>query len=569
MPIQYNGNGNGNGNGHHDSAANGNGHHANGNGNGYHTNGHANGNGYHANGNGNGNGHHPEETGAERVKRALGQSYRPSLRKPDPPSEIRQFLIDNLDLRAATGVEDARWEPFQIAHLDDPRRFRIENKSRQIAWSWTIAAEAVADAILNRRDSIFVSINLEEAQEKIRYGRQIVDSLRITGLPTITADSSQRLEFSNGARITSLPGRPPRGRARSNVYLDEYAHVQRDREIYAAALPITSKGGRVRIGSSPFGAAGQFWELYTESIRPYPGYTRNLTPWWRTFAFCTDPLQAEQASRRMDQDELVATFGRDRIAEIFSNIVTEDFLQEYCGAFVDEATAWITWKEIKDNQTADHHWRHATVRGQAVDQAMQEIDTLAREIKAGKVERALTAGLDIGRTKDASELFAVGLTTTGQHPLRLAITMESVPFDEQREIVEYALRRLPITQLLIDRNGIGMSLAESLSRSHPAVAYPADFTNPAKRLWATDAKMLLQRREAPLPVDRDLAYQIHSIKRLRTAATAALKFDTDANEKHHADKFWAWALALHASYREKQDRDLGRRQPAHVALASN
>lgn len=489
-------------------------------------------------------------------------------RAPKPPSLNRIFLVDNLDLQAATGVPDARWEPFQIAHLDDPGIFRIAAKSRQIAWSWTVAAEAVADAINHKRDSIFVSINKEEAQEKIRYARQIYESLRLVGLPKIVGDSMQRLEFKNGARLVSFPGRPPRGRTRSNVYLDEFAHVYLDKKIYTGAMPIISKGqARLRIGSSPFGAQGRFWEIFTQSIQRYPGYTRETTGWWQTFAFCLDPLQATRASRHMEQADLVSRFGRPRIQAIFANIPLEDFLQEYCCSFVDEVTAWITWAELKNNQTNDHHWRRASVSVGKIDAAMEAIDQLARDIQAGAVESVLCAGLDVGRTRDASEFYAVGLSTTKALPLRLAVTMTGLDFDAQRDIIDYAMRRLPIVQLLIDRNGIGMNLAESLSNRWPSKAVGVNFTNESKRAWATDAKMLMQKRLAPLPIDKDLSYQIHSIKRLRTA-TNLLRFDTDSSEKHHADKFWSWALALSGGYREQMDRETGRQQPGHIAVYS-
>ena len=151
------------------------------------------------------------------------------------PSWRRAFLIDNLDLIDATGVTDARWEAFQIDHLDDEKTFRIETKSRQIAWSWISAAEAVAEAHADLwgdqpRDSIFVSIKTEEAAEKIRYARRIYDSLKErspigSSMHRITRDGQLHLEFSNGARLNSLPAVPPRGRARANVYLDEFAHV--------------------------------------------------------------------------------------------------------------------------------------------------------------------------------------------------------------------------------------------------------------------------------------------------------------------------------------------------------
>ena len=100
--------------------------------------------------------------------------------------------------------------------------------------------------------------------------------------------------------------------------------------------------------------------------------------------------------------------------------------------------------------------------------------------------------------------------------------------------------------MLIDQNGIGNQLAEGLSNRYPGKAEGVLFTNASKGLWATDTKMLVQQRKTPIPVDRDLAYQVHSIKKLVTASKN-LVFDTDTNEKHHADKFWAWALALAAA----------------------
>ena len=86
---------------------------------------------------------------------------------------------------AATGVESARWEMFQLEHLCDDGTFRIENKSRQIAWSWLAAAEAIVEAVLYGQSSIFVSINQAEAGEKIRYAKLVLQSLRVRRLPGV------------------------------------------------------------------------------------------------------------------------------------------------------------------------------------------------------------------------------------------------------------------------------------------------------------------------------------------------------------------------------------------------
>lgn len=456
------------------------------------------------------------------------------------------FLVEHLDLEAATGVEGARWEHFQLAHLNDDHTFRIEAKSRQIAWSWLSAVEALADAILAGQSSIFVSINQEEAQEKIRYAKQAIDALPAAYQPALVQDSLSALQLPNGARLISLPARPPRGKARMNVYLDEFAHVRDDKLIYAGALPVISKGGRLRIGSSPLGAAGVFWEVFGEKLRPYPGYHRTATPWWHVQAFCTDVATARRVAPTLTTAERVARFGTERLQAIAANIPDEDFVQEYECGFVDEATAWITWEEIRAAQDGDLAWLPAVCRGSDTSAAYAAIAATAEAARQRQIEPTFGAGMDVGRTRNTTELFLVGISTLGSYPLRLAITLDAVPFDDQLAVASAALRSLPIAKLLIDRNGLGMNLAETLAKQFPGKAEGVDFTQPSKVLWATDAKMLIQRKKTPLPVDRDLAYQIHSIKKTVTAAKN-LVFDTARNEKHHADKFWAWALALAAA----------------------
>ena len=69
--------------------------------------------------------------------------------------------------------------------------------------------------------------------------------------------------------------------------------------------------------------------------------------------------------------------------------------------------------------------------------------------------------------------------------------------------------------------------------------------------------MLFQQKKAPIPTDRDLAYQIHSIKKLITPSKNVV-FDTDRNEKHHADKFWALALAHSAALEPQAQVGYGR-----------
>lgn len=456
-----------------------------------------------------------------------------------------KFLVDNLDLPAATGVADARWEHFQLHMLRDDSPFRIECKSRQIAFSWTSAAEAVANALLDQQDSIFVSINLEEAKEKIRYARQIYEVLaqKVVGLPKIVRDSQLNVEFSNHARLTSWPGRPPRGRAKSNVYLDEFAHVLYDDAIYTAALPIISKGGKLRVGSSPLGASGRFWEIDTQALMPYPGYTRKRTPWWETFAFSANVPRAIKEAPHMTTADRVAAFGLPRIRLLFENMYEEDFQQEYEAMYVDETVAFISWDELKTVQDDKHTCLRVRMRKQFDGAALE---AAIKEVLQKCPETSFVFGMDIGRTRNTTELFVLGLGKSQMRPLRLVVSMSDTDFTMQEEAIAMVLSMMNIKLGMIDKTGLGMQLAEAATKKYPGVVFGIMFTSKTKTILATNAKKAVQLKLCPLPLWRDLAYQIHSIKR-RITPQKNVVFDTDENEKHHADMFWAWALGLSAA----------------------
>lgn len=462
-----------------------------------------------------------------------------------PKTERAAFLVENLDLPEAAQFEGAKWEHFQLDHLQDDRTFRAEVKSRQIAWSFLSSAEAVADAILLSASSVFVSINLDEAKEKIRYAHNVRYALPKSLRPALVTDNKQEIEFDNGARLISLPSTAPRGKAQMNVYLDEFAHVRDDKVIYTAALPMMTKGNRrLRMASSPMGGSGRFWEVFTQSLQAFPGYRRKSTPWWEVQAFCRNVRHARRMAPGLTTGERVEMFGNDRIKALYANMPLEDFQQEYECAFVNESTAWITWAEIKNNQDAHSgSFVAATCVGGVIDKALEAIDELADMDRNSQIEFALTGGYDVGRTRNTSELYLVGISTLQSYPVRLSISLDNCDFDSQVAVLTAALTKLPILGILIDRNGIGRNLSETMERLFPGKATGIDFTNQSKALWATDGKMLFQQRRAPIPADKDLAYQIHSIKR-KVTASKNLVFDTERNEKHHADKFWALMLAL-------------------------
>lgn len=296
------------------------------------------------------------------------------------------FLVEYLNLPEAVGDPDARWETFQLQHLNNPSLFAIELKARQVGWSWLAAAESVANACLYPKStSIFVSINQEEAAEKIRYAHIIMEALDREVRPNLNINNKLELETHKGSRLISHPCRPPRGKAKAHVYLDEFAHYPNDKLIYQAALPMVTKGGKIRIGSSPMGARGMFWEIYTESMKKYPGYSKDAIPWWVNLSMSKDVDQATLEAEAMPTDDRVMKFGTERLIQLYENMTLEDFQQEYECAWLDETVSWIDWDLIKRNQkTEDDMWRR---RAKGVDDAFMAINEVFGMIRDGHVGR--------------------------------------------------------------------------------------------------------------------------------------------------------------------------------------
>lgn len=467
-----------------------------------------------------------------------------------------RFAAQFIDIREAAQIEDARWEAFQLQHLNNSTRFAIDVKSRQVGWSFTSALDAFSDSRIDPgHPYVFVSINQDEAKEKIRYLRAIISATDPPLRPRkLVVDSQTEIELDDGSRFISHPCRPVRGKPQARVYLDEMGHYPNgmDRLIYTAALPATTKGkGYIRIGSSPLGAKGLFWEIMEERMNKWPGFSRRVIPWWVIRALCKDVPAARNLAPEMPTHQRVYTFGTQALIEIFENMFLEDFQQEYECAYIDESTAWITWEVIERNQQTDLLYWHA----KSVDEALGMIPEIARACTDAHIEEVLTAGIDVGRKQNLSELVAVGKSTSSHLPVRFMISLDRVEFAQQRDCFIEVIKRLPFTQVLVDRNGLGMQLAEDLERE-TGKAQGVDFTNPNKELWAVEARVKAEAGLTPLPPDRDLKYQIHSIKKTVTAAKNNV-FDTERNEKHHADKFWAWALSLWAARTTESQAEYG------------
>ena len=419
-------------------------------------------------------------------------------------------------------------EQYQTHFLENRSRFRWVTKSRQVGFSFLFALEALARCHLREKHTaVFVSYNLDDAKEKILIARQVHEELPLAYQKRLVVDSKTELAFeSNGphkrlSRILSHPSKAPRGK-KGDVYLDELAHYVNDQEVYrgSTALILRSEG-QLTGCSTPLGRRGIFWEIANEELRKYPHHTRQLVPWWLCRFFCTDTDAAGTEASDMPTEARVARFGRPALIEQFDSLSLEDFQQEFEGRFVDETYSFYPYELI--------------LPCTSVDLVLAD-GPMGMPAPKGR----LVAGFDVGRTRDRSEL-AVFEEVEGRFTCRMLKSFNGTPFAEQEAELRRLLDSLPVARLSIDKSGIGMNLAENLARDFPQVVGET-FTNEAKERWATDFKILLQRRDVVLPRERELVAQVHAIKR-RMLPSGKVSFDAERTARGHADKYWAVVLA--------------------------
>ena len=403
-----------------------------------------------------------------------------------------------------------------------------------MGFSFLFALEALARCHLREKHTgVFVSYNLDDAKEKILIARQIHEELPLAYQKRLVVDSKTELAFeSNGtnkriSRILSHPSKAPRGK-KGDVYLDELAHYVNDREVYRGSTALILRSfGQLTGCSTPLGRRGIFWEIAHQELRRYPHHRRQHIPWWLCRFFCGDVETAGREAPNLPTEERIARFGRPTLIEQFDSLPLEDFQQEFEGRFVDETYSFFPYELILPCTSED---------------LLVYDDPTSVRAPEGRI----VVGFDVGRTRDRSEL-AVFEEVEGRFTCRMLKSFDGTPFAEQEAELRRLLEVLPVARLSIDQSGIGMNLAENLTRDFPQVV-GENFTNESKERWATDFKILLQRRDVAMPRDRELVGQIHAIKR-RVLPSGKVSFDAERNAKGHADKFWAVALACQ---RERQ-----------------
>jgi hypothetical protein len=180
------------------------------------------------------------------------------------------------DLRGAQSEALQRWAS---------NRYSLTLKARQIGWTTLIAAHQFWLAFFHDDQNI-IDLSRTEREavlllRKTKYGFKHMPLWMVERGPDSLVEHQQKMAFSNGSQITSMPSAsdPARGESASLVVVDEWAFLPNPEEAWASIEPVADVGGRI-IGLSTANGSGNFFHhLWTGAVTGNNKFDAMFFPW--------------------------------------------------------------------------------------------------------------------------------------------------------------------------------------------------------------------------------------------------------------------------------------------------
>ena len=262
-------------------------------------------------------------------------------------------------------------------------RFNIVLKSRQLGLSTLVTAYAVWMAIFKREKNILIiATKLSVAQNFITKVKTMIRSLpKWLMLPEIVENNKQKIRFSHGSEIKAVPTSEDAGRseALSLLIVDEAAFVRNFDTIWTGIYPTISTGGRVIILSTPNGAGGQYYQLYTQAEAGLNEFNAIKIPW----------------DAHPDRDE-------EWFRKTTANLSKRQIAQEYLCDFTTSGETFL------DNESIE--WMRQMVVP-PVDRQGDDKNVWIWKYPLSEHEYVMSADVSRGDSKDYSTFHIIDVTT--------------------------------------------------------------------------------------------------------------------------------------------------------------
>lgn len=427
--------------------------------------------------------------------------------------------------------------PYQRWLSADPHPYLAIQKARRIGGSFGVAHRAALRAMglcvtprgleVSPQGSVnqkLISASLEQSSELLSEVWTHIDAISRVypdrrvhprGDPART-----KFKLRNGTTIRAFPDNPRTARGgQGDVTLDEFAYMRDQKAMWAAVKYIADpnlgdpQGYRLTVCTTPLGEGSLAHEICVgdrsrrDRFRHFSRYRIDIYSAVR-HGF-PDPSWNQQ-----QRDDYIT---RQR-AEAGD---PETFAQECECSWLSASSQFLSLELL--------------------GKAQYEAEDLPKQGET-------YGGVDIGRKKHLTVIARgrkVGDTLWVLPFDRDQHILHRVPFKDQEEaigkVIDDGARRVAI-----DATGIGSAPAESLEESYPGKVESVTFTNAVKEELATSLRLALESGRLRIPNDRDLKYDLASLRKIVTGA-GNIRYDADDSGGSHADWAWAVALLVHAA----------------------
>jgi phage FluMu gp28-like protein len=280
--------------------------------------------------------------------------------------------------------------------------------------------------------------------------------------------SGYRVQFASGYRVEALSSRPENIRGLQGVVvIDEAAFHENVREVLDAVNALLIWGGKIRVISTHNGKLNPFNELINEAKAGQVPFSLHFIPFQKAVdnglyeRMCLlNSLAPSPEGKLAWEQKIRGSYGvrvakmRQELDAIPADAEGSALSQVVIESVTDRAVPVIRWTLDSDFAELSPEARKAVTDRFLIEQVKPVLDRLDGD-------RRHDLGWDFARSGDTSGPIVTELGQDLVRRQKLVLELRNVPFETQRDVAFYILRRLPrLGHAAFDATGNGAYLAE-------------------------------------------------------------------------------------------------------------
>ncbi len=371
-------------------------------------------------------------------------------------------------------------------------------KARQIGMSHTTAAAAVLWAVAMGETTLIISTDLETAGVVLDMCFKHARVLQALGSKWAKCRvKGAHIIFEDGGEIIIRPASSGGRGFSGNVFLDEFAYVEKPKELWDSAMAVALHGSsKVRVSSTPNGVGNNFHKLWDDP-KENEGWAKH---------------KVDISTARADGLKLA-----DDICWRMAKGDSRIYGQIFNCSFLDSSEQYIPTKMVMDAVLEDT----SVIIGESY------------------------AGYDVGDRKDLSVLLRLTQVPDNSVWVQSIWTGKRTEWQKEKENIFETFYMYNVRKMCMDQTGAGSGLVKEMQQRIGHKIEGIIFSLKSKEEMVTDVYQAFATGMIKIPNDPELIKDILSIRRIITTA-GNVTYDAPSTVDGHADRFWALALAVHA-----------------------